>query len=960
VGYALKTFHEAREQGWDVNDAAHQFSPSFIFDQIKQSDCLSGGATLEDGLKLVVEKGCLPLSEAPYDPATCDSQQFNTSLNAEDFRFSAFDQVNVNDVDQVRCWLGKYEMPLVVGIKVFDGFQDLKGFDSTYEPIGSDQISSHAVVVTGYDDSRGAFRILNSYGSDWGDNGNAWISYGRWPTLVVLGYVARDEITTVAGVDMTECGSFGVFCTPEDRDAFQQTVLTTEIVKEGTSPLTVSISGGTEPYRFVWTLDGIAISESDQPPELPANVSLGPHLLELQIIDAGGSITTSEIKIVVVECSEPDPEISCYTIDLCPDDPTKTEPGVCGCGRAELDSNLDGAIDCGDPIPTSSPIPTLSPSPTPTPNPTSSPTPCDAPTCELSELRSFDIADGDRYGQSVWIDGDTVIVGAYLDDHSGFVDAGSAYIHQWDGTRWIQSQRLVAPDAGANERFGISVSIDGGIAVVGAYFKNGEQGAIYIYQLNGQTWEFIKQFPGTGGRFGQRVDVSGNRIVASASQSNQVFAFEHNGTDWIADGELTPLDDVTGIDFVRVVIDGDVAVVGASKDDDSGLSESGSAYIFRRSATGWQQEEKLIGDDPQTNSRFGVSTAINGNRILVGAFNHDSNRGSVYVYEFDGDQWTKEDTLTASDRAIGDQFGHSVAISGDFAVIGAIGDNGAATSAGSAYLFDRQDGTWTEVEEIHATGAIPGDEFGYSVAISGNRAIVGARHRTIQNAITPAIDDANTILLDHLDGSTLGTEAGSVTFENGLPGAGLAGSFSPGRFVRFDLPAWYSGESTDPATQGTIEMWVKFSNLSTLLRFNWFETDTPPATGHILSLSQSPSFSLRHSVWNQEEGSLLPVDGTTSLALEEWVHVAVSWSPNGSKVYLNGQVDGSHPENIFPALSSVTYAYLNSWGETNLVALIDELHISSVQRSDQEILDHATRFPLTTAGSAFAFTIGNQ
>lgn len=396
LGYGLKTYHEARENGWDVTEPTHQFSPSFVFDRIKQQDCFNGGATLEDGLKLLLEQGCLTIGDAPYDSASCTAQESSDSANARGFRIEGFDQIDASSVDQVRCYLGKFELPAVVGIKVFPQFSRLQGTDATYDSLDGDQLSSHAVVVMGYDDERAAFRIFNSYGSDWGDGGYAWIPYGLWPDLVLLGYIGRDEIANPE-VQATACGSVGVLCSPQEAEALQQTVLHAEIsVDEDASAgltvpvVVVSAGGGTSPYRFIWTLDGTPISDSDsvEPPELPSNLSPGAHLLELQVIDAGGSIVSSATEVFVEACSDGDSDGVCDDADGCPNDPFKTDPGTCGCGTTEVDSDLDGVVDCGDPSasPTPTPAPTVSPTPspnstpTPSPDPSSSPTPSPTPT----------------------------------------------------------------------------------------------------------------------------------------------------------------------------------------------------------------------------------------------------------------------------------------------------------------------------------------------------------------------------------------------------------------------------------------------------------------------------------------------------------------------------------------------------------------------------------------------------
>ncbi|MCH7887296.1 MAG: FG-GAP repeat protein, partial [Candidatus Marinimicrobia bacterium] len=135
-------------------------------------------------------------------------------------------------------------------------------------------------------------------------------------------------------------------------------------------------------------------------------------------------------------------------------------------------------------------------------------------------------------------------------------------------------------------------------------------------------------------------------------------------------------------------ISGDYAVVGARFDDDNGLS-SGSAYVFKRSGTSWAQEAKLLPSDGAVEDRFGVSVSISGDYAVVGAKFDDDNgskSGSAYVFKRAGASWTEEVKLLPSDGAAGDEFGKSVSISGDYAVVGAFGDDDNGSGSGSAYV----------------------------------------------------------------------------------------------------------------------------------------------------------------------------------------------------------------------------------------------------------------------------------
>jgi hypothetical protein len=138
-----------------------------------------------------------------------------------------------------------------------------------------------------------------------------------------------------------------------------------------------------------------------------------------------------------------------------------------------------------------------------------------------------------------------------------------------------------------------------------------------------------------------------------------------------------------------VAIDGNTALIGAYGDDDNG-DYSGSAYIFRFNGSTWVQEAKLLASDGAAYDYFGYSVAIYGNTALVGAESDDDNgssSGSAYIFRFNGSTWVEKPKLLAPDGAAWDDFGHSVAIDGNTALVGAYGDDDKGDSSGSAYVF---------------------------------------------------------------------------------------------------------------------------------------------------------------------------------------------------------------------------------------------------------------------------------
>ncbi|MDP6583942.1 MAG: FG-GAP repeat protein, partial [Anaerolineales bacterium] len=177
-----------------------------------------------------------------------------------------------------------------------------------------------------------------------------------------------------------------------------------------------------------------------------------------------------------------------------------------------------------------------------------------------------------------------------------------------------------------------------------------------------------------------------------------------------------------------VAISGDVALIGSRYDDDNGYN-SGSAYVYRFDGSSWQEEAKLLASDGAAYDLFGISVAIDGNLALIGAMGDDDNggwSGSAYVYRFDGDSWQEEAKLLPSDGADWDYFGRSVAIDGNLALIGAWGDDDNGTNSGRAYIFDFDGVIWQETK-LTASDGVSGDNFGSSVAIDGSTVVVGAQ-----------------------------------------------------------------------------------------------------------------------------------------------------------------------------------------------------------------------------------------
>ena len=202
--------------------------------------------------------------------------------------------------------------------------------------------------------------------------------------------------------------------------------------------------------------------------------------------------------------------------------------------------------------------------------------------------------------------------------------------------------------------------------------------------------------------------------------------------------KLVPNDPVDNGSFgLSVALSGDYALVGAPGVDEGGTN-SGAAYLFLQSQgglDGWGQIKKLIASDAEADDVFGVSVAISGDYALVGAEGEDgagSERGAAYLFyrnQGGADNWGEVKKLVASDTGNEDMFGYSVAIDGDYLVVGADGEDGAGTTRGAAYLFYRDQGSadnWGQLFKLTADDAADNNRFGYRVDIKGDFVLVGS------------------------------------------------------------------------------------------------------------------------------------------------------------------------------------------------------------------------------------------
>ncbi len=350
---------------------------------------------------------------------------------------------------------------------------------------------------------------------------------------------------------------------------------------------------------------------------------------------------------------------------------------------------------------------------------------------DISKIIASDAAENDSFGRSVAIDGDYVIIGA----------SEKAYVFNRTGDNvWDSGYKLVASDATSDIDFGYSVNISGNYAVVGASATDDGKGAVYLYERTGtNTWgsETKLSAPDDGAKsFGSAVAIDGDYIIVgapahiSASTAGAAYVYQRSsGNNWGSEAKLNG----TGTDRFdefghAVAISGDYAIVGAYYDDSVAFGV-GAAYMFHRTGgNSWSEEYKIVPSDTVQAYSFGNSVAINGDYAAVGSNNArpDSTiqAGAVYVFSRNGTDWSEVSILTAAEIRSSENFGFSVSMDADSIAI--------ATTSRAYHISELSSGSWGEpirTDRPETSAAY----FGHTVAIDGDYAVIGAPNTDISD-----------------------------------------------------------------------------------------------------------------------------------------------------------------------------------------------------------------------------------
>jgi len=306
----------------------------------------------------------------------------------------------------------------------------------------------------------------------------------------------------------------------------------------------------------------------------------------------------------------------------------------------------------------------------------------------------------------------------------------------------LPQNKLLPLDGSAHDEFGVSVGIAGNTIVVGSIYDDdlgGDAGSAYVFVEDNGVWtqqaKLMAKDAKPGDYFGISVAIAGDRIFVGAAEAGTnglrtgaVYVYERSNKLWTLVQKLTPSTGSQNDYFgYAIALEGSVAVIGAPQTD-SVAYDSGAAYIFRHDGTQWNEQDKIWPATGGAYGFFGGSVALFGTTALIGQWDDGSGQdmGSVFAYKENAGSWVVQEELMASDRDMGDTFGFSVAVYGNKAFIGAPFRDADCANAGAVYVFGRYNEDWCEEQIIVPTDKNAAQAFGSSVAMYGDMAAIGS------------------------------------------------------------------------------------------------------------------------------------------------------------------------------------------------------------------------------------------
>jgi len=318
--------------------------------------------------------------------------------------------------------------------------------------------------------------------------------------------------------------------------------------------------------------------------------------------------------------------------------------------------------------------------------------------CELAEdgqsVLSMQAIAGDNliqsFGQSVAIDDDTAIIGAPL-RQMGNGYPGAAYVYVRGETEWKRQTMLLYATPADGDRFGASVDVSGDTIVIGVPREDShltDTGIVQVLTRSGNAWDHVQYITNPAAtsnlRFGRSVALSGDMLVVGCDSGLEVYVFQRTSTVFDYQATITaPAGLIPSFGFGRVLaFDGDAIVIGAPTAD-FGTIDSGAAYYSVRTGTTWSQPVRLDPGPFPTETEFGTSIGLSGNRCVIGSLGGEV----AWIYRRTGDNFILDQTLVGTGAVAGDAYGKAVAIDGDTLLIGAPDANDPEVESGSIYMY---------------------------------------------------------------------------------------------------------------------------------------------------------------------------------------------------------------------------------------------------------------------------------
>lgn len=366
---------------------------------------------------------------------------------------------------------------------------------------------------------------------------------------------------------------------------------------------------------------------------------------------------------------------------------------------------------------------------------------------------------GDLFGVSAVIDGELGAIGAPQRAVGVHAFAGEVYLLQRSAGTWAVTGSLPEVASAATSRdLGRALGLRDGLLAVGAPGHSQSRGGVYIYAYSPGTGWVLQALVASpeglpGARLGVAVDCADGLVLAGETVqtlppadavTGKVHVFDQ-AQGWMRVQVLTPQDAEGGDRFgTALAIAGELAVVGAPGKD--GLR--GAAYVFSRAGGTWTQTAKLvIADERGPGDYFGAAVAIEGERVLVGAFGRGGQAGAAFVFAPVNGKWTQVQALTAEAPLAPETFGGRVALAGGRALVSGWGHEYVAEvgARGGAYLFGRGDDEQDEfrlLAALRADDGVPGDYLGIGAALSADAALLGAPFDDAPAQPTPMLGSA--------------------------------------------------------------------------------------------------------------------------------------------------------------------------------------------------------------------------